>query len=819
MASIKVTVRFGNITLEDLELNLAEVRNPAARFQARTDRAGEATFPNLDAALQYCLHLRRSITVDLNGVATKLRLLGSEDVIASPEDPNPLPLTANYELAGCRIAGNVEREIAEPGKQNKYGPLANVAVDLWDYSNPATPVLLEHVVTDAQGKFCFFNGPAVPQRVTLQFPHEVTDESDILTLDDHKIDFYVYPDRPNPLSRKIQYKLAGAIVTGQLSRGEKGLVGVDVELFYPDTGKTETETTDHLGYYSFPNVAAGPIQIRFPNPATDTKGVTWELRPGQPSVQAIVIQADKPLQIAPVYYQREEHAILWTVTAADGQRAADKLVEVQDPNNQNQVVAVGRTGADGTVYLKLPYPGNFMVVVYPYDGVPGKQLTQPVSVHSLETGSSTIPPEPGSTARTGGGSGGAARQGQQITESVTDLQSFPVLTEEVPSGGPGRQTAIGPAGSAPIGQVAQNAIRDVLSWRTKTNDPKAFIAALNQSFALTDVEGHTVFAWTPRSYTVQTDLGAVTGAQASIYTRAKVALDQSLPLLDGLYPLIPNVEPGDLESVRAVVRSLFTELVNEFGVEGGPRVPRVDQLFQLLRGAPTATNAEALPKHCQLQRLQNRFGLERKFVNTIDDEQNLTNYLILVDYVVGLNTSWTDQKGYFIRNGGVLEPYFGTQLVLISRALDVVAQSVKDVNFTLDSVFLNDAERQTISLNFAGVSLLRPLPGEQTAYVFPSNTSALFVAELMDWTERATSDELPKLLQDAGKDAIVPVTSVVNELRHFVRAAIIPPQVPTRLSPGYKTPRVQRALVELADSLDEAYTLASKIQSPRFPVF
>jgi hypothetical protein len=70
-------------------------------------------------------------------------------------------------------------------------------------------------------------------------------------------------------------------------------------------------------------------------------------------------------------------------------------------------------------------------------------------------------------------------------------------------------------------------------------------------------------------------MGAVTGAQASIYTRAKVALDQSMPLLDGIYPLIPYVEPEDLATVQAVVRTQFTALVNEFGVVGGPRVSRV----------------------------------------------------------------------------------------------------------------------------------------------------------------------------------------------------------------------------------------------------
>ena len=44
---------------------------------------------------------------------------------------------------------------------------------------------------------------------------------------------------------------------------------------------------------------------------------------------------------------------------------------------------------------------------------------------------------------------------------------------------------------------------------------------------------------------MQADLGAVTGAQASIYSRAKVALYQSLPLLEGLTSLRVDILPED----------------------------------------------------------------------------------------------------------------------------------------------------------------------------------------------------------------------------------------------------------------------------------
>ncbi|MBV9762164.1 MAG: hypothetical protein JO340_16495 [Acidobacteriaceae bacterium] len=419
-------------------------------------------------------------------------------------------------------------------------------------------------------------------------------------------------------------------------------------------------------------------------------------------------------------------------------------------------------------------------------------------------------------ARGGHGPNGAARD-------LADIQSFSVLTQEMPVGGVQSTTRTGPpslmGGASPLAVTADRAIREVLSWRSKGDDPKGFVGALNQAFDLKQVEGHTEWTWTPRSYTVQTDMGAVTGAQASIFTRAKVALDQSMPLLDGLYPLIPYVEQEDLATVQAVVRSQFTSLVNEFGVVGGPRVPRVDELFELLLGPGSPTNPEHIRKAGSLGLVRQRFGLERRFVTTVDDEQNLTNYMILVDYVIGLKQSWNHEKSFFLRGISSRQPFFGTQLVLISRALDVVAQGVQDAYFAMDSVFMADAERQTALLNFANLTVWVPDRDTNSLepHTFAYDTSGLFVAELLDWVDRAATEELPALLQDAGKDGLESFKASTDRLRKFVHASMSPPQDARGLPPGYHTPRVKRALKLLADGLDEAYGLAFEVRSAEFP--
>src|SRR5262249_33828236 len=161
-----------------------------------------------------------------------------------------------------------------------------------------------------------------------------------------------------------------------------------------------------------------------------------------------------------------------------------------------------------------------------------------------------------------------------------------------------------------------------------------------------------------------------------------------------------------------------------------------------------------------------------------------------------LKQSWNGYRSFFSRSAAV-QPYLGTQLVLLSRALTAAGEAVQDVYFTMDSVFLGPAERQTIELDFVDVNqpvldsngrsvpdpnppgiplagqgrLLTHLPrvtgdtdveGDPTTYRFPrrflgqnnprtdlSLTAPLFVSELMDWTARFTMEEASSLIQSS----------------------------------------------------------------------
>jgi hypothetical protein len=307
---------------------------------------------------------------------------------------------------------------------------------------------------------------------------------------------------------------------------------------------------------------------------------------------------------------------------------------------------------------------------------------------------------------------------------------------------------------------------------------------------------------------VQTDLaGVITGAQASVYTRAKDALDQSLPLLDGLYPLFKEAKDEDVVAIRATVRSQFIDLVNELGLLGGPRISRVTQQFLLLLGQQLPTKpSQAAAFHIEtepdsiggsLGTLRAEFGFSTKddLVNTVEDEQDVTNFRIISDYVTSLAQSWLNNLKFFGLDPEAT-PFFGTQLVLLSRHLSVLAETVDEVRFTLDSVFVGPAERQTLQIDFN------------------TGEPSIFLEDLLSWIYTFASDEGPRLIQEGGKFAVgesfVPIATQLQALVQGALRVSLQKNAGS-VPPGYTTVRVQRSLKQLSDALQQLIARATPI--------
>jgi len=223
----------------------------------------------------------------------------------------------------------------------------------------------------------------------------------------------------------------------------------------------------------------------------------------------------------------------------------------------------------------------------------------------------------------------------------------------------------------------------------------------------------------------------------------------------------------------------------------------VDELFGLLLGESIgSTNLNPDVVQGQLGTLRQRFALTADWIEKIDDERVVTNFRVIVEQILALQASWNSDRDLL----AVIDSRasLGTILIWLSRGLEAVCESVSDLSFALDSVYIDAAQRQVIELTFG--------PGQPP----------LLLSDLLDWIVTASRDEGPRLIQDAGKDGVRAFAPILRRLRGLVghtKEAIKNPDMP----PGLKTPRVKRAFDVLHDQLREATRLAGLVQLDQPP--
>ncbi|MEO1296479.1 MAG: hypothetical protein AAFW75_11860 [Cyanobacteria bacterium J06636_16] len=382
-----------------------------------------------------------------------------------------------------------------------------------------------------------------------------------------------------------------------------------------------------------------------------------------------------------------------------------------------------------------------------------------------------------------------------------------------------------------------------------------FQAALANAFVEKKQGSRTTYEWQPYAYSNSSsasDLGGgVTGAQASLYYRAKAILSDVLRLLAELKPLNPAADMENIEAVRSIVRNEVNELVRELGLPGGPRTQRVDHDFQRLLGA----NLDG--QSGDLNRLTQVLGLNRESINTVTEEENYSNFLILRDYVTSLEDSWTTYK-----EDSQEDAYLGPQLVDLSRTLAAVAESVKETYRLMNRVFLGPNERQSVFVNFTDAEyvdvdvdtenkftfsnqfrlpdgtfyrfeedgsfdaiLITPnndpgnsdeLAPTQPTYA-PNLAQSMTIAELLDWTMEFAAKEGPMLVQSSGKLGIADAF----EEKAFVLMVLVQAAgaiAPEKLNSAMRRGGVMNALRDLAAQLYEVKRLAAAIRSPFEPI-
>jgi hypothetical protein len=422
----------------------------------------------------------------------------------------------------------------------------------------------------------------------------------------------------------------------------------------------------------------------------------------------------------------------------------------------------------------------------------------------------------------------AARTTQASTTTTTNtptsrlsLASRSLLNElQNLSSYPAASTALAPAqpisgggGTAPasLQRTVESALQSVLGRLPKAGDQKSFMAALKVSFTYKETTtGRGQYEWTPRSYIGQTDLGGgVTGAQASLVTFARTALDNSLPLLDGLFPLV-SVDDEDVEAATSILRMTWTQFVEELSREGGPRIARANELIDSILD-DTRTSIMGGTRGGHLTRLgvllgiidtddndnprisqrTNRAIVTRRNVITPEEEANLTNYIALRDFITAVNSSWET----YAQNSRGRD--LGTGLVILSRLLSVISESVNEVYAAMDSVLIGDAERVATRIDLG-------------------DRDDISMDELLSWISTFASEEAPLLVQDGGRwgvEAILPTAALLQELTAAVARLIdAEAQKATQtFSKGMVHPRVKNALGDLLRYLTDMRQMTEEI--------
>ncbi|MGI2903433.1 hypothetical protein [Tolypothrix sp. VBCCA 56010] len=405
---------------------------------------------------------------------------------------------------------------------------------------------------------------------------------------------------------------------------------------------------------------------------------------------------------------------------------------------------------------------------------------------------------------------------QIYNDNVVDILPTVENVASIPSGRNSALVTVDNNGGS-LQQIVDNALGQVLC-RSSKNDPKAFLDSLTKTFTPQESNGRITYNWTPCSYnTVQTELGGtVSGAQASLYHRTKTLLDDALRQLDKLYALNPAADPQNMEAVRSVIRTQIVELINELGTQGGPRTQRVDSLFQLLLG-DVEDNDNFDKVGGQLKDLAEIFGLTRSRVNNVDEEQNFSNYLIIKDSLLSIRDSW---NAFNADTGG--GAYIGTQLVLLSQALSVVAESVQETYRIMDSVFLGPAERQAVWIDFAKARQNPPNCDGKSAFPLPDGTQytigetkqlkpAMTIEKLLSWTLNWSTKEAPTIAIAGGKLGIAKsIVETSNRLMILMQAASFV-RVPNT---AFQRAGVVRALRDLSFQLFEVKRLAVELIPP-----
>ncbi len=368
---------------------------------------------------------------------------------------------------------------------------------------------------------------------------------------------------------------------------------------------------------------------------------------------------------------------------------------------------------------------------------------------------------------------------KEALSAITDIADLTPTSQDA-----GGRRGRGSNGESIIKDLVDNAFTDVLGRNLHVDNVKTFTASLERAFP-GEHKGSTMkYEWNPRTYAVLSELGGgISGAQASIYHQAHSVWEDVEILLNNLMTIDPKADVEQMEAVRSILKTEMVELVNELGYEGGPRIQRVNFIFDtILKPSP-------MGRPSLLEQLRSAFSIDRSDVVTVQDEEQYTHLIMVEQRIAALYQSWQAIENEFI--GTKQGKYLGTQLVLISRSLAVVAGSVDETMSVMDSVSLGPNERKTLQLDLG-------------------QFGPMLLGDLLEWVQTFTTVEGPTLATDGGIRGVEAIYGTLDKLQQLVEKAAKAKSDHI----GFNRSRVRRTLEELGRHLNDARERAKETLLP-----
>jgi hypothetical protein len=334
---------------------------------------------------------------------------------------------------------------------------------------------------------------------------------------------------------------------------------------------------------------------------------------------------------------------------------------------------------------------------------------------------------------------------------------------------------VGPPVSTDLETIIDSEFRRLLGATFDLGDTSAsttLATSLEHAFSPSvDADGNPVYVWTPTlpASITQTD-EVFSGGQAVLVSHARGGLADAIRYVDALLPISTEIDLGEAQAVKLILVTLLSDLVQQFS-SVPPNAVRVDEALRVIK--------------CELREIEVKFGFEPENLKVFTEDARFTTFLMVKDYVDGLETTWRGLSEQLTRRGQLP---LGARIALLKRALAGVREAVTELYRRMDTYMLGPSVRQTLSIQRDG-------------------HKSILISELFGWVADWSGDEAPKLVNGAGILGIATVRPTAKRLHALVSAA-----VGARVNhQGYYRTPVQRAIGDLAEVLEQVVRLTERL--------